>query len=207
MSIEQFTIVCCFNKTCEQCQSDTEKCRTVVIPSSQQTKEWRSSQDWYQNGKHNECEIYQRNLIEKITLMKCRKTHVRLNLCDYQMKTVVSPNKQPDGFEWTEDFDGLIEIESKQLYFNLKMVCSAGGAQNRTLREVYHFIRSQLEHLLLFPESSINVYFINILDGDESAHYINKFHHLLSKEKYSIIKDKVYVGDLYQFQSNRWPTI
>lgn len=39
----------------------------ICIPSSSfQTKEWRKSQIWYQNGKHNECEIYQIILIEKI---------------------------------------------------------------------------------------------------------------------------------------------
>ena len=200
MSIEQFTIVCCFNKTCE-------KCRTVVIPASQQTKEWRNGCPWYKNGKHNECEIYQRRMIEKITSTPLVKTHVRMNICDHRMQTIISPNKQPDGFDWTENFDGFMELDGKKMYFNLKMVCSAGGAQTRSLREVKHFIRSQLEHLLKFPESSSDVYFINILDGDESNRNMFHYHDLLGQEKYSSIRDRVYVGDLYEFQSNKWPTI
>lgn len=196
MSIEQFTVVCCFGKTCEKCQAD------IIIPASQQTKEWRNGCPWYKNGKHNECEIYQRRMIETITSTTCAKTHVRMNICDDRMETIVSPNKQPDGFEWTEDFDGFMELDGKKMYFNLKMVCSAGGAQTRALREVYHFIQSQLEHLLKFPESSNNVYFVNILDGDESARNMNKFQYLVSQEKYSAIKDRVYVGDLCQFQQS-----
>ena len=31
----------------------------TLIPSKQQTKEWRKTQEWYINGKHSECEKYQ----------------------------------------------------------------------------------------------------------------------------------------------------
>ena len=36
-----------------------------TTPSHLQTKEWRRSQPWYRDGKRNECEIYQREQIEK----------------------------------------------------------------------------------------------------------------------------------------------
>lgn len=39
----------------------------VITPSKLQTKEWRKSQDWYKGGKRTECDLYQRNLIKKIT--------------------------------------------------------------------------------------------------------------------------------------------
>ena len=44
--------------------------KRILIPGSEiQTKNWRKNQNWYKGGKHNECELYQRNLIEKIKLM------------------------------------------------------------------------------------------------------------------------------------------
>ncbi len=72
-------------------------------------------------------------------------------------------------FEWTENFDGCQE----NIYFNLKMVCGTGGAQTRTLREVYHFILTQLKYLEKEPNS--NIYFVNILDGEESCRRIKLF--------------------------------
>lgn len=53
--------------------------------------------------------------------------------------------------------------DTNKIYFNLKFVCDSGGAQTRTLREVYHFIESQMRYLI--NSNTDNVYFINILDG------------------------------------------
>lgn len=169
-----------------------------IIPAYLQTKEWRKGCDWYNNGKHNECEIYQRNIISSITSVPLAKSTVRINVCDYRMQANPTPMKSNDGFDWTEDFDGFFMANEKQYYFNLKMVCGAGGAQTRTLREVYHFIKSQLLHLLEYPDST-NVYFVNILDGDMSHHFISKFHYLIGLDKYSQIKNRVYIGDLSGF--------
>ena len=47
----------------------------MVKPSNNQTKEWRKSQPWSLNGKHNECEEYQLSLIEEITKTKVDKTN------------------------------------------------------------------------------------------------------------------------------------
>jgi len=107
--------------------------------------------------------------------------------------------KDEDGFEWTEDFDRMICKDDKIFYFNLKMVCGNGGAQTRSLREVYHFIKSQLEHLLIY--NSQNVYFINILDGDISHKHLNKFNFLLNDKKYSHIMEYIYIGDMYNFHT------
>lgn len=37
-----------------------------IVTSSNQTKNWRKEQEWYINGRKNECEIYQRNKMEEI---------------------------------------------------------------------------------------------------------------------------------------------
>ena len=62
------------------------------------------------------------------------------------------PMKEEDGYEYSEDFDGSITSNDTKWLFNLKMICDNGGAQTRSLREVYHFIATQLDHLLLFPK-------------------------------------------------------
>ena len=35
-----------------------------ITHSKHHTKEWRKKQEWYNNGKRNECEIYQKDLIK-----------------------------------------------------------------------------------------------------------------------------------------------
>jgi hypothetical protein len=117
--------------------------------SKNQTKEWRRSQVWYKTGKSNECEKYQKTNIESLTLKKLNLTYDRIN---FENSTIIEcrhPLKNKDGFEFTENFDGLQFINDKKLYYNLKFVCDSGGAQTRTLRETYHFIKNQIINLIL----------------------------------------------------------
>lgn len=173
----------------------------VIIASNKQNKTWRQSQDWYSTGKKNECEIYQINLINKIVNTKVEtKTNLRFNICDNTLQCVKSPNKLDNGFEFTEDIDGILEHNETKYYFNIKMICDKGGAQTRSLREVYHFIMCQLEYLLNNPNDKC--YFINILDGDESYKNMAKFTYLVNKDKYSLVKDKIIIGDMLSF--NQW---
>lgn len=80
------------------CQSIVRRylCRNkILIPSSQyQSKEWRKSRDWYINGKKNECELYQRHIVNKIIKpFTCTKTNVRINTRTYEL-TECQPMKQ-----------------------------------------------------------------------------------------------------------------
>lgn len=172
--------------------------KNVIMPSHCQTKEWRKTRTWYKGGKSNECEKYQINLIEKMLAIKLMKTHVRINMENYEITTNTHPMKNSDGFEWTENFDGLLIKNTGKYYFNLKFVCDGGGAQTRSLREVYHFIRCQMEYLIKFDTT--NTYFINILDGDECFHAMNKFLYLFNKEKYKQVIKYVFIGSLYDFK-------
>jgi hypothetical protein len=170
----------------------------IIIPSSQQTKKWRNDCDWYRGGKHTECEKYQINTIkEKLKISQWEKTNMRLNISTFELKNNSKPLVNNDGFEWTENFDGLLNKNSNQYYFNLKFVCDSGGAQNRSLREVYHFIKCQLEHLKKFK--SKNIYFINILDGDTSHSFKDKYKYLREKEEYKDFIKYLYIGDLFDF--------
>jgi hypothetical protein len=169
-----------------------------ITKSKNQTKVWRQSQTWYKNGKSNECELFQRNIVENITNLKCSKSNIRLNTDTLAFEDKKYPMKDIDGFDWTEDFDGYQEINNLKLYMNLKMICDKGGSQTRTLREVYHFVKTQLEYLLLHPEIK-DTYFMNILDGDESFRNMDKFKYLLSKEKYALVKDYIFVGNMEEF--------
>ena len=66
--------------------------------------------------------------------------------------------------DYTEDFDGVQTVNNKKIYINLKCIVGKGGAQTRSLREVYWFIDGQLNVL---KNTNDDVYFVNILDGDE----------------------------------------
>jgi len=173
-----------------------------ITCSSKQTKKWRKEQQWYSNGKKNECEKYQLDYIKLLTLSPLiTKTNLRFNIIDYTLTKIKSPLKKDNGFEYTEDIDAEQNINGITIYYNLKMCCDKGGAQTRTLREVYHYIRCQLEYLLI--NNTLSVYFINILDGDECYRNKNKFNYLINNEKYSTIKNKVFIGDLNEY-SNLW---
>jgi hypothetical protein len=168
--------------------------KKILIPSSYyQTKTWRLNRSWYKNGKFNECEKYQINIIEKILKIKILKTQDRINIETLSLSKMNKPLIFDNGYEYSENFDGYYN----NIYFNLKMVCDNGGHQTRTLREVYHFIQSQFEYLLKTKE---NIYFINILDGDTSFNNMNKFNYLKNKEKYKEIVKFIFIGDLCQFQ-------
>lgn len=169
-----------------------------ILPSSEQTKEWRHQQSWYANGKQNECELFQKQCLQQITGMAIpNNTHLRLHFPTKEIRHVRNLNDS-DGFEYTEDFDSVMVIFGLTLYFNLKFVCHAGGAQTRALRETYHFIQAQLEHLLLFPHQTI--LFINILDGNQSHRAMDKFHHLLDKPEFQPVRQHIFIGDTHQFQ-------
>ena len=174
----------------------------ILIPSSfYQTKDWRKNRKWYKNGKSNECEKYQINLIEQIITLKLMKTNDRINMENIEIISKKNPMINTDGYEWSENFDGIIINNNNKYYFNLKFVCDSGGAQTRTLREVYHFIKYQMEYLIKFNTS--NIYFINVLDGDTSYNNMDKFKFLISKEKYKQVIKYVFVGSLCNFQERK----
>ena len=169
-----------------------------ITPSKYHTKNWRKNQDWYKNGKSNECELYQKELIKKITNNPIEKCDKRFNIIDYSFQSLKYPNKNIDGYEYTEDIDLYQKIDDKELYYNLKMVCDKGGVQTRTLREVYHFMICQFEFLLKINDPKI--YFINILDGDECYKNKSKFLYLKKKEKYFDVRENIFIGSMYQFR-------
>ncbi len=175
--------------------------KNLLIPHScYQTKQWRKEMKWYKNGKSNECEKYQINTIEKMLKLKLRKTDDRINMSNNVIVNKKNPMVHNDGYEWTENFDGKVMKNGNTYYFNLKFVCDMGGAQTRTLREVYHFIKHQLDSLV---KGDMNdVYFINILDGDTSYHNMHKFNFLLNKTEYKDIKKYIFIGCLYEFQKH-----
>lgn len=176
--------------------------KLILIPNSYyQTKIWRKNQKWYISGKSNECEKYQINLIEQIVKTQLNKTDDRINIETFKLTNNRYPMKKDDGYEWTENFDGKIIFNHNLYYFNLKFICDSGGAQTRSLREVYHFVRIQLEYLLSNKNYKNKIFFINILDGDTSYKNMNKFIFLLNKPKYNSINEYVFIGSLFQFQS------
>jgi hypothetical protein len=137
-------------------------------------------------------EMYQRQKIKEGTGIECPETNIRINLRTNTMKEIAHPNTHIDGFDYSEDFDGIQCIKEKKVYINLKCIVGKGGAQTRSLREVYWFVEGQLKSI----KSLENVYFANILDGDEAHYTISKFEYLLNLPEFADVKNRVYVGDL-----------
>ncbi len=182
------------------CPEETD-CDSEIVQSRYQTKNWRKNCKWYNNGKSNECEKYQIEIIERLISIKLEKTDDRLDIENIEMKNIRCPLTNENGFDFTENFDRVINRNGKKLYFNLKFICDSGGSQTRTLREVYHFIKCQMEYLVKYAKNN-DVRFFNILDGDTSYKSIGKFNYLLNKERYSYIKDNIFVGSLYDFNKD-----
>lgn len=145
-------------------------------------------------------EDYQRSTIIEHTKTPCPKTNMRINLRTNTLKEIPMPNKHSNGFDYSEDFDGCQTFGNNVVYINLKCIVGAGGAQTRSLREVYWFIQGQLNVL----KTTNNIYFANILDGDEANSVLSKFQYLLNLEEYSFVKKNVYVGDLKNYLT--WTT-
>ena len=137
-------------------------------------------------------EEYQRKKIEDGTGIACPKTNTRINLRTNTLKDISQPNKNSDGFDYSEDFDGCQSVKENKVFINLKSIVGKGGAQTRSLREVYWFVEGQLKTL----KSVENVYFANILDGDEAHSTMSKFEYLLNLLEFDTVKNRVYVGDL-----------
>jgi hypothetical protein len=137
-------------------------------------------------------EDYQRATIVQHTGVPCPKTNMRINLRTNTLQEIAMPNKHDNGFDYSEDFDGSQTFGEKKVFLNLKCIVGAGGAQTRSLREVYWFVQGQLNVL----KTTQNTYFANILDGDEAHSVLSKFTYLLNLQEYADVKSKVYVGDL-----------
>ncbi len=170
-----------------------------ITPAIEQTASWRKEKLGNMSGGAGtmKAENYQRSEIEKITGKECHKTNLRFNCETGKLVKRSRPNVAIDGFEYTEDFDGETKLNEKQsLLINFKMICGKGGSQTRSLREVYHFVKEQINYLKNYD----NYYFVNILDGDESARCFNKFCYLL--DRFPDVKARCFVGDLYSF--NKW---
>ena len=168
----------------------------TLICSSSHTKEWRKSQPWYTTGKKNECEKFQKSHIERITGASIQNTYERIFMEDSSIRERLHPMKNPDGFEYTEDFDGKQSFGNVVFYYNLKFVCDSGGSQTRTLREVYLFIKHQIAHIKNNDVKSL--YFINILDGDGCFNAKKHFNYILS----TINSPYIFCGDMLEF--NIW---
>ena len=63
------------------------------------------------------------NLLEQICVSKLLKTNDRINIETNQIISNKNPMINNDGYEWTENFDGLIIKNNNKYYFNLKFVC------------------------------------------------------------------------------------
>jgi hypothetical protein len=161
-----------------------------------QTAAWRSAQSWYRGGRRNECENYQRAAVETIARQPCLKTHVRINTVSSDIRECTRPLLAEDGFEWTENFDGVLRRGTATVFVNMKFVCSQGGSQTRTLREVYHFVRAQAA--CLDAPGAYNTYFVNILEGDACAAAADKFGFALARAPRAAAK-RIFVGDMAAF--------
>ncbi|AMN83500.1 hypothetical protein D5b_00069 [Faustovirus] len=189
-------------KACAKCEEIMAN-QPALTPSHQQSKNWRCAQSWYNDGKRNECELEQMRIIQLITGLKPNKTtgH-RLHLSKLGVYEIRDCNTRDDGFEYTEDFDGIMFRDEYKYYFNLKFVCDEGGAQTRSLRLVYIHIKRQLDNLLHQFDDN-HTYYINILDGDVAWKNRNKFDYLLGEintDKKEFINRFMFIGDMKEFQ-------
>jgi hypothetical protein len=142
-------------------------------------------------------EIYQRSSIEEHTKNLCYKTNMRINLMTNKLTQIAKPNMHDDGFNYSEDFDGCQVKNDKTIYINLKCIVGKGGSQTRSLREVYWFIRGQLE--ILKNGDDKKIYFANILDGDEAYSVMSKFTFLTNMYKNDDILKRIYIGNLKDY--------
>ena len=169
-----------------------------IIPGKKMTKEWRIK--IIGGGKpmggatSSKTEKWQRMCLEKITGEDCKKTNLRLNLETHELKKVSRPSNEPDEFEWTEDFDGEFFVGKMRYLVNFKMIVGTGGAQTRSMREVYHFIKCQESYLKSSGDKHTK--FLNILDGDSVGAKMTSMRKACSKTG----SKKIFIGDTHEIK-------
>lgn len=174
-----------------------------ITDSKYQTKQW-VHEHISETQKNTAREKYQREQVEQITKKKCPKSNcIRINTDTFEMRRNTRPMTNngetiPDGFDWTEDFDGEQNINDKKCFYNFKFVTETGGSQTRTLRECDHFIKTQLDYLK--HNNNNDIYFVNIFDGDCSYKFQVCFNYLLNKPQYNDVTKYVFVGNMKNFQ-------
>ena len=175
-----------------------------LIPGAKMSKEWRKKV--IGEGKNmggatsSKVEKWQRLCLEKIVKQKVAKTNLRLNHSTKKLEVVPRPSTRPDEFEWTEDFDGEFYIGKTRYLVNFKMIVGAGGAQTRSLREVYHFIKCQEAHVKKFNVHMKDTKFLNILDGDTLGNKMAAMR--LAQTKATV--SQIYIGDTHALKKS-WP--
>ena len=170
-----------------------------IIPGNNITKEVRHELFGQVAGGSGSmrAEHWQRNKIVEGTGVQCPgNTHLRFNTRTGQLMKNSRPNVHENGFDFTEDFDGYHVVYGLPTYYNLKCIVGSGGAQTRSLREVYHFVEAQAKYLLKTDDTAL---FVNILDGDQCSRHTDKFQYLLSRPEYQTVREKIYVGDMYNY--------
>ena len=172
------------------------RCPEGVIAGCEITKDVRMEMFGSVNGGagSSKPENWQRQMIERGTGIPCPKTNMRINLRTNVLEDIAHPNRYENGFDYSEDFDGVQQFGEKKVFIDLKCISDKGGSQTRSLREVYRFVEGQLNVL-----KKKKVYFANILDGDACSAVSDKFAYLLGLPEYVDVKDYVYVGDLKNY--------
>lgn len=168
---------------------------TVSIPRNALTKESRKELFGSVAGGAGSMkpEEFQRSKIEELTQLPVSRTNMRLHYAKKSLVECSRPLLEPDGFEYSENFDGVQCTGTKWIYINLKCIVGQGGHQTRSLREVYWFIKGQIDYINMVPDSE--VYFSNILDGDTVVSHFPKFESLLENSP-GIVQRKIYIGDI-----------
>ena len=140
-------------------------------------------------------EKYQRAKLVEGTGLPCNKTNIRINKRRRVMVEIPHPMRHDDGYDYTENFDGMQIIGDRCVFYNLKCVVGTGGSQTRTLRdECAPFVEAQLQYLLAHPEDT--ALFVNVFDGDEAADAMRHFAYIKALPEYAPVTERVYVGDL-----------
>jgi hypothetical protein len=177
------------------------KCPDELVYGANLTSKWRNTNlgKAAGGGKTSKAEEYQRKAVEDGTDIKCPKTNYRINIRKNTIEKLSNPLSKENGFDYTEDFDGVQDTSYGFVFISFKCVCKppaggGGGSQTRTLRDqCYHFVEAQLKFLV---KHNKNIFFANILDGDEADKRMKNFKYLLALPEYAHIAHKVYVGNL-----------
>ena len=177
------------------------RCPANILPGRLMTKEVRliSFGKIAGGAGSTRPERSQRLLIELGTNRTCHPTQTRLNLRTLTLVSISHPMKYENGFDFTENFDGMQQYDAGTVWVNLKSLAGAGGSQTRTLRDqCYRFVEAQLQYLV---KTNNECYFANILDGDIAALKKKHFDYLLGLPEYASARPHIYVGDLKDYFS------
>ena len=136
---------------------------------------------------------YEKNIIEKMTMLKCNNTNLRINKKINKVENLLLIDKSKSNyFDYLQSFDGTLDKKYKDNIFLYKYNNVNNKNKYDIFKKQYSFIEEQYKCL----KKDNKHIFINIFSNTFSSEDYKHFNHLSKSPEYKDIYYRCFIGDL-----------